>query len=102
MYANLGNTGRDLGVLHRPGRRRSKRRYDLDLERGRILDREVLNLGFSGNCRMQPEVAALLVRSINYLWPGFIAKAMFSGWPGFVSLLHCVCHIPADYFIEHG
>ena len=28
---------------------------------GRILDREVLNLGFSGNCRMQPEVAALLV-----------------------------------------
>ncbi len=28
---------------------------------GRILDREVLNLGFSGNCRMQAEVAALLV-----------------------------------------
>ena len=28
---------------------------------GRILDREVLNLGFSGNCQMQPEVAALLV-----------------------------------------
>ena len=28
---------------------------------GRILDREVLNFGFSGNCLMQPEVAKYLV-----------------------------------------
>ena len=28
---------------------------------GRLLDREVLNLGFSGNCQMQAEVAAVLV-----------------------------------------
>jgi hypothetical protein len=36
-------------------------RFDLARSVGRLLDREVLNLGFSGNCRMQPEVAALLV-----------------------------------------
>ena len=28
---------------------------------GRLLDREVLNFGFSGNCQMQPEVARYLV-----------------------------------------
>ena len=36
-------------------------RFDLARSVGRILDREVLNLGFSGNCRMQADVAALLV-----------------------------------------
>ena len=35
--------------------------FDYARSVGRILNREVLNLGFSGNCRMQAEVAALLV-----------------------------------------
>ena len=32
---------------------------------GRLLGREVLNLGFSGNCRMQPEVAAEILKINN-------------------------------------
>jgi hypothetical protein len=63
---------------------------------GRRLGRAVLNLGFSGNARMEPDLARLLAELDPCLWivdpvPNMWAELIRERAVGFIEILHAAC-----------